>query len=327
MNLPCEPSTAEKQTDNRASPVLYSSGSSPDSLCFEGRTSPPHGRKSLGPALHAVVIPYPAQGHVTPHLQLARHLVRMHNFYITFVNTEDNHERMMEAQAEAGYNPETNANINFVGLPDGLSKGDRKIPDIIRLLRAVLGMGPVIEEFLRNFIADVPITCVIRDVAMSCAHEPARTLGISVVGFATCAAVGAYCYQNIKTIRYRGFIPIPAPLDPSNSLVNPLTGMMRLALTPEEEVARARQLTGFPGLSHAMRVEDLPTYLVTHDMSSFALKFFMEARNPLVPKCDWVLLNTFYELEAASIDAVRSDGIDACPIGPLVLTPQRDPVS
>lgn len=55
---------------------------------------------------HAVVIPYPAQGHVTPHLQLARHLVRMHNFYITFVNTAHNHERMMAAQAEARYNPE-----------------------------------------------------------------------------------------------------------------------------------------------------------------------------------------------------------------------------
>lgn len=193
----------------------------------------------------------------------------------------------------------------------------------MHFLRAVLAMESVIEEFLRSLITKrVPITCVIRDVAMPCAHEPARALGIPIVAFATCAAVGAYIYQNIDTIRDRGFIPIPPPADPSNPSLHPATSTLRPALTAEEEAARARPLTGFSGLSPVMRVEDLPTYLVTHDMSSFALKFFTEIRNPLVPKCDWVLINTFYELEGGAIDALRSDGINACPVGPLVLTPE-----
>lgn len=51
---------------------------------------------------------HPAQGHATSHLQLARRLVRIHNFYIWFVITKDNHEHehMMEAEAGAQYNPE-----------------------------------------------------------------------------------------------------------------------------------------------------------------------------------------------------------------------------
>lgn len=74
-----------------------------------------------------------------------------------------------------------------------------------------------------------------------------------------------------------------------------------------------------------MRVEDQPPYLATHDMDSFKLKFFTEARHPFVAECDWVLFNTFYELEMAAIDALRNDGNNACPIGPLVFTPLRVP--
>lgn len=84
---------------------VHVAASSPDSR-IEGNGSPRLEGAASGPMFHAVVIPYPAQGHVTPHLQLARHLVRMHNFRITFVNTAHNHERMMAAQAEARYNPE-----------------------------------------------------------------------------------------------------------------------------------------------------------------------------------------------------------------------------
>lgn len=46
--------------------------------------------------LHAVVIPCPAQGHVTPALQLAKKLVALHGFRITFVNTTHVHDRFMK---------------------------------------------------------------------------------------------------------------------------------------------------------------------------------------------------------------------------------------
>ena len=47
--------------------------------------------------LHAVIVPFPASGHVTPALQLARKLVTL-GFRITFVNTIHVHDRMMKSQ-------------------------------------------------------------------------------------------------------------------------------------------------------------------------------------------------------------------------------------
>ncbi|ERN14710.1 hypothetical protein AMTR_s00038p00226330 [Amborella trichopoda] len=43
--------------------------------------------------LHALCIPYPAQGHINPMMHLAK-LLHARGFYITFVNTESDHERV-----------------------------------------------------------------------------------------------------------------------------------------------------------------------------------------------------------------------------------------
>jgi hypothetical protein len=55
--------------------------------------------------LHAVIVPFPAQGHVTPCLQLAKKLVGL-GFRITFVNTIHNNERMMKSRSKAAVQPE-----------------------------------------------------------------------------------------------------------------------------------------------------------------------------------------------------------------------------
>jgi hypothetical protein len=49
--------------------------------------------------LHAVMVPFPLQGCITPHLQLAQHLISSYDFFVTFVNTTYNHERLMGLQA------------------------------------------------------------------------------------------------------------------------------------------------------------------------------------------------------------------------------------
>jgi hypothetical protein len=49
---------------------------------------------------HAVMVPYPAQGHVTPMLQLAK-LLHARGFDVTFVNNEFNHRRHLRARSTA----------------------------------------------------------------------------------------------------------------------------------------------------------------------------------------------------------------------------------
>ncbi|KAI9121296.1 hypothetical protein K1719_008329 [Acacia pycnantha] len=45
---------------------------------------------------HAVLTPYPVQGHINSVLKLAK-LLHVQGFFITFVNTEFNHKRLLKS--------------------------------------------------------------------------------------------------------------------------------------------------------------------------------------------------------------------------------------
>ncbi|KAM3286445.1 hypothetical protein P3S67_025244 [Capsicum chacoense] len=65
---------------------------------------------------HVVAIPYPAQGHVLPLMELSLWLVK-EGCKITFVNTEFNHKRVISSLSE---NDDVRNKINLVSIPDGL---------------------------------------------------------------------------------------------------------------------------------------------------------------------------------------------------------------
>ncbi|KAI4963625.1 hypothetical protein ZWY2020_011276 [Hordeum vulgare] len=72
---------------------------------------------------HAVLIPYPAQGHVTPLLNLAK-VLHSRGFYVTFVNSEYNHRRLLRSRGEdslAGLD-----DFRFETIPDGLPRIDNE---------------------------------------------------------------------------------------------------------------------------------------------------------------------------------------------------------
>jgi 7-deoxyloganetin glucosyltransferase len=67
---------------------------------------------------HAVCIPYPAQGHITPMLKLAKLLHADYGFHITFVNTHYNHRRLLKSGA---LSPHLDVpDFHFESIPDGL---------------------------------------------------------------------------------------------------------------------------------------------------------------------------------------------------------------
>lgn len=70
---------------------------------------------------HILVIPYPAQGHVIPLMELSRSLTK-HGFKITFVNTDFNHKRVVDAfpnKVDGEGRP-----IHLVSIPDGMELGE-----------------------------------------------------------------------------------------------------------------------------------------------------------------------------------------------------------
>ena len=110
---------------------------------------------------HALVIPFPAQGHVIPLMEVA-HALADRGVAVTFVNTEFNHGRVVAAMpSPPRRNGETENGggggklgmgplIRFVAVPDGMGPDD----DRNNLLRLTVfmqeHMAPRVEELIRR---------------------------------------------------------------------------------------------------------------------------------------------------------------------------------
>ncbi|KAG1341974.1 hypothetical protein COCNU_05G002030 [Cocos nucifera] len=130
---------------------------------------------------HALILPYPAQGHVIPLLELSCFLMD-DGFKITFVNAESNHKRVL---ANLSKKESEMKGINLVAVPDGLeSEEDRK--DHGRVIDGILKNMPIcLEELIQrsNDSGDDKITCMIIDITMGWALEVAKKMGLRAAAF------------------------------------------------------------------------------------------------------------------------------------------------
>jgi len=122
-------------------------------------------------APHVLALPFPAQGHVIPLMQLSHRLVE-HGVEVTFVNTEANHALVLDG-------------IHLVGVPDGLADGDDR-KDLGKLVDALSRHMPsYLEELVRRVEASggTKISWLIADAGMGWAVEVAKKLGIRAAFF------------------------------------------------------------------------------------------------------------------------------------------------
>jgi hypothetical protein len=263
--------------------------------------------------VHVVVIPLPSQGHVAPALLLSKKLAAL-GIRITFVNTAHNHQLMLNAQASKPL-PSDLKGIEFCSVADGLPDGHPRAKKWNEFSRAILAMGPTFEVFYLNLMQRSPITCVIRDIRFTAAHESATKLGIPVVAFATCSTIAMQCAMKVPMLLAMGILPLPAP--PMN--VKPSLHPVFMTLCPprSEQEANVRQLplSGvIHGVSSTMRVEDMPTHFLTHEL----VKHWNT--NPLMPQCNALLFNSFHALEGDVLDAIAKDlQVPVFAMGPLIL--------
>ncbi|KAK4490739.1 hypothetical protein RD792_001442 [Penstemon davidsonii] len=130
---------------------------------------------------HVLAIPYPAQGHVIPLMEVAQRLANS-GIRVTFVNTEFNHERVIKAFSQTGSVHEL---IELVSVPDGLeSLEDRN--DHGKVAATILKIMPgnleiLIEKINRNESDE--IICVLADIYMGWAMEVAEKFGIKKAAF------------------------------------------------------------------------------------------------------------------------------------------------
>ncbi|XP_071702208.1 UDP-glycosyltransferase 83A1-like [Rutidosis leptorrhynchoides] len=131
---------------------------------------------------HVVVMPYPAQGHVIPMIELAQCLVKQ-GVKVTFINTEVTHKQITSTWLEKDGFGEL---MHMVCLPDGLEPWEDRA-DICKLTWSMLKTMPSTLEKLietnNNEDGNDKITCVIADGSLGWAIKVGNKMGIRTAAF------------------------------------------------------------------------------------------------------------------------------------------------
>jgi hypothetical protein len=145
---------------------------------------------------HALFIPYPAQGHVLPLLELA-HRFADHGFAVTFVNTDHIHGQLVAASPDllAGQDgpPPESGQVRLVSVSDGFPPdGDRN--DLGTLTSALMSSLPAAVE---HMIQNGQFRCMVVDYGL------AWVLGVAKKAGMRCRdgdKDGKYYRNNIKIL-------------------------------------------------------------------------------------------------------------------------------
>ncbi|KAK1643956.1 hypothetical protein QYE76_061761 [Lolium multiflorum] len=138
-------------------------------------------------APHVLVLPFPAQGHVIPLMELSHRLVE-HGVKVTFANTELNHGLILGALVSKDGSSSLGG-VDMVSIPDGLGDGeDRK--NLARLAEAFSEVMPGELEKLIGRVSDCSVsagseklTWLLADASMAWAFSVARKLGLRTAAF------------------------------------------------------------------------------------------------------------------------------------------------
>jgi hypothetical protein len=156
---------------------------------------------------HALILPYPAQGHVIPFMELA-HRFLDGGFDVTFVNTKYNHDRVMAAAGAGttttftGSSSAAGGRLRLVAVADGIDDaGDH---ENLILLNAAMqeAIPPQLEALLDGEEGLGKVTCVVVDAGMSFVLDVVKRRGItSAALWPASAAVLSVMVNAEKLIR------------------------------------------------------------------------------------------------------------------------------
>lgn len=159
---------------------------------------------------HAVVIPFPTQGHINPFLKLAK-LLHSKGFHITFVNSHFNHNRLLKSRGPNSLNGFPD--FQFESIPDGLPPSNMDSTQSIPALCISTSKHCFLPFFnllqkLNNHHHHPPVSCVISDGIMTFTMEASQHFGLPNVVFWTHSACAFMSYTHCKSLMERGLIPL-----------------------------------------------------------------------------------------------------------------------
>ncbi|KAG2299772.1 hypothetical protein Bca52824_036244 [Brassica carinata] len=229
-----------------------------------------------------VLVPVPAQGHVTPIMQLGKAL-HSKGFSITVIQTQYN--RVSSSKYFSDF--------NFLTIPGSLTDSDLKNLGILQFLRK---LNQVCEASFKQCLGQLlkeqgddgdEIACVIYDEYMSLSKAAAKEFQLPSVVFSTTSATAFLCRSVIAKVNADKFLIDMKDLELQDKL--------------------------FPGL-HPLRYKDLPT-------SAFGPiesipRVYSETVNTGTASA--VIINTANCLESSSLERLQRElQVPVYPIGPL----------
>jgi hypothetical protein len=153
---------------------------------------------------HVVFFPLPAQGHLTPALQLAKLLHHCLGFQITFIHTEHNRRRLLRSRgpgALAGV-----PGFRFAVVPDGLQLPSSE-PDALEEMVAMLFSLETFVPHFRDLVSELPpVTHVVSDIEQIL--RSSKEMGLRSVALCTVSACGFMAFQQCQQLVDRGIIPL-----------------------------------------------------------------------------------------------------------------------
>ncbi|KAL7157146.1 hypothetical protein ABFS83_02G058000 [Erythranthe nasuta] len=244
---------------------------------------------------HAVCIPFPAQGHINPMLKLSK-LLHSRGFFVTFVNTEYNHRRLLKS----GGGPAGLPDFRFATIPDGLplSESEDSTQDIPSLCDST--SKTCLEPF-RNLLTELnsaageaaagvpPVSCIVADGAMSFALKAAEALRLPAVLFWTMGGCGLLACTQYKYLVQKGYIPLKDMNQISDGYLE----------TTLDEI---------PGMN-GIRLKDFPTFIRTTDPQDIMLNFAIQ-QTDASHTATALILNTFDALEQDTLHALSATCVE-----------------
>ncbi|KAK4857005.1 hypothetical protein QYF36_023573 [Acer negundo] len=236
---------------------------------------------------HVLVVPYPAQGHVIPIMELSQSLLK-HGIRITFVNTEHNHKRIMAAKEDDGTGGDQ---VVLVSIPDGpkfqdnMNRMEQHIEQVYRF------MPEKVKELIEQINASDSdkITCVVADNLLGWAMEIAAEKGIKRAAFSAAAATLLVLSSSIPKLIDQGIID-------------------------NDGIPTKKQMFQLTPAIPAMNTAHFGWTCVGNEKVQKLLFGNIVRNNISMKLTDWVLCNSSYSLEPAAFDTdpkIR-------PVGPLL---------
>ncbi|KAK4271286.1 hypothetical protein QN277_019997 [Acacia crassicarpa] len=259
---------------------------------------------------HAVMVPYPAQGHVNPMMKLAK-LLYSKGFHITFVNSEFNHKRLLRSRGPHAL--DGLPDFRYETIPDGLPPSDadatQHVPSLCYSTNATC-LDPFLKLLGRLQTSASaghvpPVTCVVSDGTMTFSLKAADVLGIPGVLLWTASACGFVGYAQYRYLVDQGLVPLKDESCVTNGFLE-------------------TKVDWIPGIDN-LRLRDIPSFIRTTDPDDIMLNFFI-GQVEAAHKATMIIINTFEGFDQSSLQYLSS--IYSPPIftvGPFSLLLQQIP--